>query len=167
MLELAVCIYIICGYQTSRHRVIWHKTLLGKRSPCLVDVVYQCIVVLCFISWGTGCQCILVRLTEQKLVVTMAEQDLKKYCMRPHVTTMDHTCDFLLQYVHNGCERLTTSCERLTACLQSTCRVHMRALQSEGKFILIYSYFDIKVNFHIYYNMALGFKSLGLVMVPF
>ena len=39
------CINIICGYQTSLHRVLWHKTLLGKRLPCLVDVVYQCIVV--------------------------------------------------------------------------------------------------------------------------
>ena len=38
--------YIICGYQGSRHQAIWHKTLLGKRLPCLVDVVYQCIVVL-------------------------------------------------------------------------------------------------------------------------
>jgi hypothetical protein len=43
---LVVYIYIICGYQTSRHQAIWHKTLLGKRLPCLVDVVYQCIVVL-------------------------------------------------------------------------------------------------------------------------
>jgi hypothetical protein len=39
-------IYIICGCQTSGHQSIWHKTLLGKRLPCLVDVVYQCIVVL-------------------------------------------------------------------------------------------------------------------------
>jgi hypothetical protein len=39
-------IYIICGYQTSHHQVVWHKTLLGKRLPCLVDVVHQCIVVL-------------------------------------------------------------------------------------------------------------------------
>jgi hypothetical protein len=39
-------IYIICGYQTSHHQAIWHKTLLGKRLPRLVDVVYQCIVVL-------------------------------------------------------------------------------------------------------------------------
>jgi hypothetical protein len=67
LVTLVVYIYIICGYQTSRHQAIRHKTLLGKRLPCLVDVVYQCIVVLsvlCFISWGTGCQCILVRLTE-------------------------------------------------------------------------------------------------------
>jgi len=40
------CIYIICGYQTSRHQAIWHKTLLGNRLPHLVVVVYQCIVVL-------------------------------------------------------------------------------------------------------------------------
>ncbi len=40
------CIYIICGYQTSRHQAIWHKTLLGNRFPHLVVVVYQCIVVL-------------------------------------------------------------------------------------------------------------------------
>jgi hypothetical protein len=58
-------------------------------------------------------------------------------------------------------------CERLTAWLQSTCRVHVRALQSEGKFILIYSYFDMRVYFHPYYDMTLGLKSLGLVMVLF
>ncbi len=45
-MALVVYMYIICSYQTSRHRAIWHKTLLGKRLPCLVDVVYQCIVVL-------------------------------------------------------------------------------------------------------------------------
>ncbi len=45
-MTLVVYIYIICGYQTSRHQAIWHKTSLGKRLPCLVDVVYQCIVVL-------------------------------------------------------------------------------------------------------------------------
>ncbi len=47
------------------------------------------------------------------------------------------------------------SYESLTACLQSTCRVRVRALQSEGKFILIYSYFDTRVYFHPYYNMTL------------
>ncbi len=45
-MTLVVYIYIICGYQTSHHQAIWHKTLLGKRLPCLVDVVNQCIVVL-------------------------------------------------------------------------------------------------------------------------
>ncbi len=55
-------------------------------------------------------------------------------------------------------------CERLTASLQSTCRVHMHALQSEGKIILIYSYFEIRVYFHPYYDMTLRFKSLGLVV---
>ncbi len=44
-MTLVVYIYIICGYQTSRHQVIWHKTSLEKRLPCLVDVVYQCIEV--------------------------------------------------------------------------------------------------------------------------
>jgi hypothetical protein len=43
----------------------------------------------------------------------------------------------------------------------------MRALQSEGMIILIYRYFEIRVYFHPYYNMTLGFKSLGLVMVLF
>ena len=61
------------------------------------------------------------------------------------------------------------SCERLTAYLQTTRRVCMRALQSEGKIILIYSYFEIRVYFHsyYYYNMTFGFKSLGLVMALF
>jgi hypothetical protein len=59
------------------------------------------------------------------------------------------------------------SCERLTACLQSFRRVCMRALQSEDKIILIYSYFEIRVYFHPYYNMTLGFKPLGLVVVLF
>jgi hypothetical protein len=48
----------------------------------------------------------------------------------------------------------------------------MRALQSEGKFILMYSYFEIRVYFHPYYDMTLGFKTLGsscgaiLIIVP-
>ncbi len=45
-MTLGVYIYIICGYQTSRHQAIWHKTLLGKRLTHLVYVVYQCIIVL-------------------------------------------------------------------------------------------------------------------------
>ncbi len=46
MVTQGVYIYKICGYQTSFHQAIWHKTLLGIRLPCLVDIVYQCIVVL-------------------------------------------------------------------------------------------------------------------------
>ncbi len=69
--------------------------------------------------------------------------------------------------MHNGCERITASCERLMACLQSTRRVCMHALQSEGKIILIYSYFEIRVYFHPYYDMTLGFKPLDLVMALF
>ncbi len=41
------------------------------------------------------------------------------------------------------------------------------ALQSEGKIILIYSYFEIREYFHPYYDMTLGFKSLGLVVALF
>ncbi len=48
-----------------------------------------------------------------------------------------------------------------------TRRLRRRALQSEGEIILIYSYFiEFGVYFHPYHNMTLGFKSLGLVMVP-
>jgi hypothetical protein len=43
----------------------------------------------------------------------------------------------------------------------------MRALQSEGKIILIYSYFEIRVYFHPYYNMTLRLKPLGLVVALF
>ncbi len=43
----------------------------------------------------------------------------------------------------------------------------MRALQSEGKIILVYSYFEIRVYFHPYYDMTLEFKHLGLVMAQF
>ena len=46
-------------------------------------------------------------------------------------------------------------------------RVCMHALQSEGKIILIYSYFEIRVYFHPYYNMTLEFKPLGLVLALF
>ena len=89
----------------------------------------------------------------------MTKQDLKKYCMHPHVSAMDNMCDPLLKYMHNGCERLT-------ACLQSTHRVHRHALQSKGKIILIYSYFvEFRVYFNPYCDMTLGFKSLGLVLV--
>ncbi len=69
--------------------------------------------------------------------------------------------------MHNGCEGTTAGCDRLTACLQSTRRVCMHALQSEGKIILIYSYFGIRVYFHPYYDMTLGFKTFGLVVVLF
>jgi hypothetical protein len=54
------------------------------------------------------------------------------------------------------------------ACLQSARRLRRRALQSEGKIILINSYFvEFRVYFHPYYNMTLGFKSFGLVMMLF
>jgi hypothetical protein len=43
----------------------------------------------------------------------------------------------------------------------------MRALQSEGKIILMYRYFEIRVYFHPYYDMILEYKSLGLVVVLF
>jgi len=111
------CIYIICGYQRSRHRAIWHKTSLGKRLPCLVDVVCQCIVVLSvtlhYFGRGTRCQCILVRLTEQEPMVLWLINTLKKCWMRPHVSTMDSICDPVVWCVHNGCESTT-------ACLQSS-----------------------------------------------
>ncbi len=100
-----------------------------------------------------------MRLTEQKPVVAMAKQDLKMYCMHPNISTMDNICHLLLKCVHNGCERLTAS-------LQSTCRVCRRALQTEGKIILIYCNFvEFRVYYCPYYDMTLGFKSLGLVMV--
>jgi hypothetical protein len=34
-----------------------------------------------------------MRLTEHKLVVAMARQDLKKYCMHPHVLTINNIGD--------------------------------------------------------------------------
>jgi hypothetical protein len=48
-----------------------------------------------------------MRLTEQKQVVTMARQDLKKYCMRPHVLTIDIIYDPVLACVICSCERFT------------------------------------------------------------
>jgi hypothetical protein len=69
--------------------------------------------------------------------------------------------------MHNGCVRIMASCERLMACLQSTRRGCMRELQSEGKIILINSYFEIRVYFHPYYDVTLGFKPLGLVLALF
>jgi hypothetical protein len=38
----------------------------------------------------------------------------------------------------------------------------MHALQSEGKIILIYDYFEIRVYFHPYCNTTLVYKSSGL-----
>jgi hypothetical protein len=38
----------------------------------------------------------LVRLTEDKPVVAMARQDLKKYCIHPHVLTLDNIGDPVL-----------------------------------------------------------------------
>jgi hypothetical protein len=46
--------------------------------------------------WGTRRQCILMRLTEHKPVVAMVRQDLKKYCMRLHVLTLDNIDDPVL-----------------------------------------------------------------------
>jgi hypothetical protein len=43
----------------------------------------------------------------------------------------------------------------------------MHTLQSEGKIILIYSYFEIRAYFHPYYDMTLGFESMGLVVALF
>jgi hypothetical protein len=37
-----------------------------------------------------------MRLTEHKPVVALARQDLKKYCMRPHVLTLDNKGDSVL-----------------------------------------------------------------------
>jgi hypothetical protein len=52
------------------------------------------------------------------------------------------------------------------ASLRSTRSVCRHALQSEGKIILVYGYFvEFRVHFHPYYDVTLGFKSLGLVMV--
>jgi hypothetical protein len=48
-----------------------------------------------------------MRLTEHKPVVAMARQDLKKYCMHPHVLTLDNIGDPVLRCVAHSCERLT------------------------------------------------------------
>jgi hypothetical protein len=40
-----------------------------------------------------------MRLTEHKLVVAMARQDLKKYCMHPHVLTLDNIGDPFSGYI--------------------------------------------------------------------
>ena len=56
--------------------------------------------------WGTRHQCILMRLTEHKPVIAMERQDLKKYCMRPHVLTLDNIGDPVLCCVAHSCERL-------------------------------------------------------------
>jgi hypothetical protein len=50
----------------------------------------------------------LMRLTEYKPVVVVARQDLKKYCMHPHVLTLDNISDLVLRCAGHSCERLTT-----------------------------------------------------------
>jgi hypothetical protein len=52
-------------------------------SKLLPDIAFH-------LFWWTGHQCILMRLTEHKPVVAMARQDLKKFCMRPHVLTLNN-----------------------------------------------------------------------------
>jgi hypothetical protein len=82
LVTLVVYIYIICGYQTSCHHVIWHKTLLGKRLACLVDVVYQCIIVLSvtlLYFLGDRVSMHPCEADYTKPMVTMAKQDLKKF----------------------------------------------------------------------------------------
>jgi hypothetical protein len=53
--------------------------------------------------WGTKHQCILMRLTELKPI----KQDLKKYCMHPHVVTFDNIGIPVLYCAAHRCERLT------------------------------------------------------------
>jgi hypothetical protein len=56
---------------------------------------------------GLGINASFMRLTEQKPVLpTMAKQDLKKYCVHPHVSTVDNICVTVLLCVALGCERL-------------------------------------------------------------
>jgi hypothetical protein len=91
----------------------------------------------------------------------MAKQDLKKYCMHPHVLTIDNICGPLLLCVHMAVRDSQLA-------YNQPFRVRRHALQSEGRIILIYSYFiEFRIYFHPYYNMTLGFKSLGLVVVLF
>ncbi len=164
-------IYIICGYQTSRHQAIWHKTLLGKRLPCLVDVVYQCIVVLSVTLVHFLGDWVSMHSYEADWTITdgyYGQARLKEvFNVPPCINYGPHMWSFCYGMCKNGCEIIMAGCERLTACLQSTCRVHMRALQSEGKIIPIYSYSEIRVYFYSFYDMALGFKSLCLVVVLF
>ncbi len=70
------------------------KNLFGGKNAYLL-VMYTTLYLLPNIAFhlffgGGRRQCILMRLTEHKPVVAMARQDLKKYCMRPHVLTLDN-----------------------------------------------------------------------------
>ncbi len=71
-----------------------------------------------------------MRLTEQNPVVAMAKQDLKKYCMCPHVSTMDNIGDPLLWCVH-----MAVRDSRLA--YNQPSRVRRHELQSEGRTIHI------------------------------
>ncbi len=134
-------------------------------------MLYQCIIVLSvtllYFSGGPGVNASSWgRLNKNRwsLWLSKTERSVERASMYQLWTTY---VILLLWYVHNGYERITASCERLTACLQSTRRVCMRALQSEGNILLIYRYFEIRVYFHPYYDMTLGFKPLGLVVALF
>ncbi len=171
-MTLVVYIYIICGYQTSRHQAIWHKILLGNRLHCLVDVVYQCIVVLsvtfALFSGGPGVNPSSWGWLNKNHWSLWLRKGLKKCWMRPHVSTMDNICDPVVlicaQLLWENHSLLWETHGILTI-IPAGCV--MCALQSEGKIILIYSYFEIRVYFHPCYDMTLGFKPLGLVVALF
>jgi hypothetical protein len=48
-----------------------------------------------------------MRPTEHKPVVAMARQDIKKYCMHPHVLILGNIGDPVLCCVAHRCERIT------------------------------------------------------------
>jgi hypothetical protein len=88
----------------------------------------------------------------------MAKQDLEKYCMHPHVSTMDNIYVILC---YNMCTRAVRD-SWLTYDQPIGCvGVHsnLRARSSLCYFI------EFKAYYHPYYNMTSGFKSLGLDVV--
>ncbi len=89
-----------------------------------------------------------MRLTEQKPVVAMAKQDLKKYCICPYVSTMDSICDPVFYCMHMAVNDSPLA-------YYQPFRVCSCALQSEGRVILIIvTFIEFRVYFHPYYNMT-------------
>jgi hypothetical protein len=68
-----------------------------------------------------------MRQTEHKPVVAMARQDLKKYCMRPHVLILDNIGDPVLCCVAHSCERLTGVTINPEGCIVVNCNLRVES----------------------------------------
>ncbi len=165
-----VYIYIICGYQTNHHRAIWHKTLLGNRLSCLVDVVYQCIVVLSVtLLYFLGDQVSMHPreadwtnnrrlLWQSKTKEVLNAPSCINYGQHMWSCCYD-MCTMALRELRPAVRDSWFACNQPVGCICVHCNLRVRS----SSFIVTLK----KGYIFIYYGMTLGYKSLGLVVVLF